>query len=381
MKQIFQLSMVALLLSYTVNFASGQTPKTGSKSSTPEDVSATIIYDLSKKDYADYSNLIISKDELTKITNSCTALDKEKLLTEVDATSKKILSDTKKNFDKTIADIEAEGIVMEKIIYISCKYEIINKNGNDHLDLEIKFDFKGNEYTLFCKALFKPNSDWKVTGNLSFKNEDKLTVSKVSKTKNDTEKDMVEDAPSKVSFYTDKGTTLLTEGNGTTLHESKDLMVKISYTKAFLKYDKVIVYYKRYITKQDKKVEVGNENYLVEYKKGDFKSNQDISLSIMKPGKGEASSANCNSTVEGRGDFMFWWEQGQYCWFYVTPKDVLNKRQDLFQGISVVGYKKTGAETKEYYDNNGKLVKETYPVYDDGTTITESTDFVIKANK
>ena len=389
MKQLFQLSLTALLLSSTCSFAVGQTTKTENKSSTPEEVSMTIISDLSKKDYAAYSNLIMSKEELVKLINASTSADKEKSLAKADDASKKILSDSKKNFDKTIADIEAEGILIDQINYKSCKPEIKNKNGNECLNLQIVFDFKGNEYTVFCRELFKPANGWKVTGNLHLKKEQKSSADAVPEITEDAEKDnSASSEPSKISFYTDEGKKLITEGDGATLRSSKDLSVKISFTNQFLKYDKVIVWYGQYAIKNEKKVEVAcgdyGTSYSVEFKRGEIKNKQDIFLWLMKPGAGKANADIVNASAEGRGDFMEY-QNSQYAWVYITSKHVLPSkgalREDLFQGITVKGYKKTGTETKEYYDSDGKLVKETYAVYDDGTTIVESNEFVIKATK
>lgn len=163
--------LVAMLMVGLISCNNSNVSLPSSKTNTPEAFSEVLITSLSKKDFAGFSTLTLTKAEAEELLNHSyegTLEKKEKELLKLDNETKEMLSESKKSFDETIKEIEDDGVILSEIKYKTCDYETKKEKGILAMGITIKFDYKGNIYEVKLKSVVMAGENWRSTGRMHY---------------------------------------------------------------------------------------------------------------------------------------------------------------------------------------------------------------------
>lgn len=120
-------------------------------------------------DYASFSKYIPNTSILKSVLKNSS--DQEKANTsekELTQSFKRILAEAKASFDFTLEQGKTVGILWNQSIFKKTTYKISNEDGIEVGELNIFFNYKGIEYRLKLREVFKAYSGWYTVGPIYF---------------------------------------------------------------------------------------------------------------------------------------------------------------------------------------------------------------------
>ncbi len=150
--------------------------KNASGFSTPEAISGAIVEAISKNDYASFSNLFITKDEMLALMKASTNPNDQEAITRADDIMKDVISGAKASFDGIREGGIKDGIIWEQAKYKNSEYEMSKKDGIESMGLKIALDYKGAKYMVNVQKVVKTASGWKLVGQANYGNDMDLYI-------------------------------------------------------------------------------------------------------------------------------------------------------------------------------------------------------------
>jgi hypothetical protein len=145
---------------------------TNSQINLPDEYGKLILDCIVSKDFEKFTNLLVKENEIIELISKSEIDEEEqkKARLEFDDLNKKILIESKKDFDQAIKMAENDGIIWKNVSFKSCDYNIVKENGITRMKLLIKFNYNDSEYQIKSRENVLINQSWKSLGNLKYSN-------------------------------------------------------------------------------------------------------------------------------------------------------------------------------------------------------------------
>lgn len=141
---------------------------------TPDAFGNALVSAISRNDYAAFSNMLITKEEMTQLMNASTDPEDKEALKNVDQIQKDIISRSRTSFDDVRNGGLKDGIIWEQAKYKKSEYQMSKKDGIESMELKIIVDYKGAEYQMEVSKIAKTSSGWKLVGGLMYGNSEEM---------------------------------------------------------------------------------------------------------------------------------------------------------------------------------------------------------------